>query len=159
MLLKDLLKIVFFIIAFQQMMHFVVQVPIFLFQSVNAKEIDEELIWMDIIIKMTFIVLLFFSGYRWVDFFSKNEKDFFEEKKSSGHLMAAALYISMYMIILYKYFRTKRYFSFFYSGNSCLCSSYQNNFIHFYFGSSSKEEDKVGGIILVFIKTKSYPFR
>lgn len=100
MLLKDLLKIVFFIIAFQQMMHFVVQVPIFLFQSVNAKEIDEELIWMDIIIKMTFIVLLFFSGYRWVDFFSKNEKNFFEEKKSSGHLMAAALYISMYMIIL-----------------------------------------------------------
>lgn len=100
MLLKDLLKIVFFIIAFQQMMHFVVQVPIFLFQSVNAKEIDEELIWMDIIIKMIFIVLLFFSGYRWVDFFSKNEKNFFEEKKSSGHLMAAALYISMYMIIL-----------------------------------------------------------
>ncbi len=100
MLLKDLLKIVFFIIAFQQMMHFVVQVPIFLFQSVNAKEIDEELIWMDIIIKMIFIVLLFFSGYRWVDFFSKNEKNFFEEKKSSSHLMAAALYISMYMIIL-----------------------------------------------------------
>ncbi|EKB58061.1 hypothetical protein [Bergeyella zoohelcum] len=100
MLLKDLLKIVFFIIAFQQMMHFVVQVPIFLFQSVNAKEIDEELIWMDIIIKMIFIVLLFFSGYRWVDFFSKNEKNFFEEKKSSGHLMVAALYISMYMIIL-----------------------------------------------------------
>lgn len=100
MLLKDLLKIVFFIIAFQQMMYFVVQVPIFLFQSVNAKEIDEELIWMDIIIKMIFIVLLFFSGYRWVDFFSKNEKNFFEEKKSSGHLMAAALYISMYMIIL-----------------------------------------------------------
>lgn len=100
MLLKDLLKIVFFIIAFQQMMHFVVQVPIFLFQSVNAKEIDEELIWMDIIIKMIFIVLLFFSGYRWVDFFSKNEKNFFEEKKSSSHLMVAALYISMYMIIL-----------------------------------------------------------
>ena len=100
MLLKDLLKIVFFIIAFQQMMHFVVQVPIFLFQSVNAKEIDEELIWMDIIIKMIFIVLLFFSGYRWVDFFSKNEKNFFEEKKSSSHLMAVALYISMYMIIL-----------------------------------------------------------
>ncbi|MDY6025029.1 hypothetical protein [Bergeyella zoohelcum] len=100
MLLKDILKIVFFIIAFQQMMHFVVQVPIFLFQSVNAKEIDEELIWMDIIIKMIFIVLLFFSGYRWVDFFSKNEKNFFEEKKSSSHLMAAALYISMYMIIL-----------------------------------------------------------
>lgn len=77
MLLKDLLKIVFFIIAFQQMMHFVVQMPIFLFQSVNAREIDGELIWMDIIIKMTFIVLLFFSGYRWVDFFSKNEKKLF----------------------------------------------------------------------------------